>query len=327
MHLIQATDLLGHHATDPDVESLLKKLQTKRRPELDSSDRDSLHDWILVRRKGIEFGFVDEVFFCAGEKFLRRRNGSLLLFQVYFFTQRDDISTYQGRLPYDLIWSDNRKEVRRKLDHFEMARRSYLKDTWDVPGYRMTVDYKKGYGAIDSIVCQIPIKPWPEMGRLQVVLTVADWLSLLGLPITSSLLQQRLHPLDIGKRILDSDNDREVDFTFECGVQLYFTESQRLKQITRLPTVRKKDLVLGAIQFFRSRELDARQWTGELPFGLSFDDTQDTMVSKMGCAPDKQEDDYFSGIAVWHFNEYSVEVLYNNIENHLLRVMLMSSGF
>jgi hypothetical protein len=282
--------------------------------------------WILIRRHGIELGFIDEVYFHAGD-IIQRRHHNILLCQVYFYTQRDDIADFIGTLPFDLTWFDSRDDARHKLNHFESTRRSYLKDTWDLPGYRMTVDYKKGYGAIDSIVCQIPIKPWPEMGRLQVVLTVADWLSLLGLPITSTFLLQRLHPLDIGKRILDSDNDREVDFTFECGVQLYFTESQRLKQITRLPTVRKKDLVLGAIQFFRSRELDARQWTGELPFGLSFDDTQDTMVSKMGCAPDKQEDDYFSGIAVWHFNEYSVEVLYNNIENHLLRVMLMSSGF
>lgn len=333
----QLLSLLGCQADDPVIEAAFVALRTLRRPELDSQDRDSVRDWVLIRRQGIEFGFVDDAFFNASEKYRRRRKGvSLILYQIYFFTRRDDIDGYTGNLPFGLDWLDNRDEVRRKLLRYEPTRRSYLKDTWDVPGYRMTVAYNKKNSAIDNIVCQLRLRSWSEEGRLQPALGVNDWVSLFGLSVTSDELCQRLQPLNLEERIEQDGDEREVDFSFECGLELYFTEAKQLKQITdakqlkqikKIALVKRKALVLGAVQFFRSRELDARQWDGELPFGLSFDDTQQTMLNKIECSPDEQEDDLFSGVALWHFTEFSLEIMYNNVENHLQRLTLMAPGF
>jgi hypothetical protein len=89
----------------------------------------------------------------------------------------------------------------------------------------------------------------------------------------------------------------------------------------------KSTLVFGAVEFYRRRFEDAREWTGELPFGLIFDDSQETMTGKVGRTPDKQQDDRFKGLATWHFSDFSLEVMYNNIENHLVRISLMAPGF
>jgi hypothetical protein len=310
------------------VEATFVQLQTLRRPELDSEDRDSLRDWVLVRRKGVELGFVDAVFFEAGERWRRRRKGvPLILSQVYFYTKRDDIDTFTGKLPFKLDWSDTREQVQKKLQAYESTRRSYLKDVWDVPGYRMTVDYKEDRQSMDSIVCQILAKPWPEDGRLQPSLGVADWLLLFGLPVASPHLRQRFRPLDLTRRLAESGDEYEADFLFECGLELYFVESGKLKLSKKPAPTHRTDLVLGAVSFFRSRELDARQWTGQLPFELSFDDTQAIALKKPGRPPDEQKDEQFSGYAVWHFPDFSLKVLYNNVENHLLRVTLMAPGF
>jgi hypothetical protein len=77
-------DLLGRPADDPAVEAAFVALQTRRRPELDPEDRDAVRDWVLVRRQGIEFGFVDAVWFNAGAPVQRRRVAvPLLLNQIY----------------------------------------------------------------------------------------------------------------------------------------------------------------------------------------------------------------------------------------------------
>jgi hypothetical protein len=320
--------LLGRRADDPAFEAAFAALHTRRRPELDPEDRDALRDWVVVRKHGLELGFVDEIFFLAGEKWRRRRKGvPLILDQVYFYTAFDDISTFAGRLPFNLQWSNTRVQTRQKLLPYEKTRRSYRKDTWDVPGYRMTLDYKEDGATIASIVCQLGLKPWPEKGRVQPILGIADWLGLFGLPPTSPTLRKRLLPLKLQEWFKQGGDEYEANFTFECGLELYFAPFKTLELTQEPLVVKRTDLVFAAVQFLRARDLDARQWTGELPIGLSFDDTQEMMVNKVGRAPDYQVDNRFSGTAVWHFPKYSLEVYYNNIDNHLARVNLMAPGF
>jgi len=320
--------LLGRHAADPIVEKVFVELGTRRRPELDPEDRDALRDWILVRREGVEIGVVDEAFHEAAPPSRRRRKGvPLIVSQIYFYTARDDISDFKGKLPFGLTWRDSRAEARRKLAEHDDRRRSYTTDTWDVPGFRMTVEYKGKGKSIDSVLCQLLVKPWPEKGRKQPELRVDDWVALFGQPQSSPTLRRRLRPLDLAAQAEDEDEKGEIEFLTECGLQLYFTERRNLKRIRMAALAKQTDLVLGAVEFYRSRFEDARQWTGDLPLGLSFDDTQETAIAKVGRAPDERKDERFKGYARWHFPEMSVEIMYNNIENHLVRVSLMAPGF
>ncbi|MFY9268387.1 MAG: hypothetical protein WAO55_01420 [Candidatus Manganitrophaceae bacterium] len=324
----QLLALMKRRDDDPAVEAAFVTLRTRRRPVLDPEDDEAFLDWVLVRRQGVELGFADEVYFQAGEKSKRRRKGApLILFQIYFYTQRDDddIKEFTGRLPFGLQWSDNRDQARQKLFRHESTRRSHLKDVWELPGYRMTVGYKKGNKAIDSIVCEVGLNPWPEKGRVQPTLGISDWPPLFGLPSSSSTLRERLHPLDLDEKI--EEDEHELDFRYECGLELYFTQSKNLKLGRRRVLTKGQDLVFGAVRFYRSRELDARQWIGELPFQLSFDDTQQRMIEKVGRPPDEQDDDDLEGFGLWYFEGYSLHVYYSNMDNRLYRVTLMAPGY
>jgi hypothetical protein len=326
----QLVPLLGHRSDEPEVEAAFVELRTRRRPELDPEDPDALRDWVLVRRQGVELGFIDEAYFNADKEWRRRRNlSSLILYQVYFYTAYKDVAQFTGKLPFGLEWSDDRKEVRRKLHDRKQFLRSYRRDAWELPQFWMTVSYKKANKSVDSVVCQIDLKPWPEDGRLQPNLTVGDWLELLGLPATAMNLRQRIRPLDLAQRIADEEDEGEVNFRYECGLELVFTAARNLKgpYRTRLGRRPPETLVLGAVRFFRSRGLDARQWNGELPFGLAFDDSQRSSQAKIRRKPDEQKDDDLDGYAEWRFREYSLHVMYDNMKNRLLRISIMAPGF
>jgi hypothetical protein len=249
----------------------------------------------------------------------------LRIWQIYFYTAREDVSDFTGKLPFELSWADTRESTRMKMKKYQDRLRPYAKDVWDVPNFRMIAEYKEE-GTLDNILCERFLHPWPEEGRRQPALTVADWMSLFGLPPASPVLRQKLAPLDLASRLEESE-PHEVEFLFECGIELYFTQARDLKLREPPVPTRKTDRVFAAVQFFRSREMDARQWTGPLPFGLSFDDTQVSLFKKMREKPVEQEDDKFSGYALWRFPEASLRVQYSNVENHILSVNLQAPGY
>src|SRR5262245_59568218 len=120
-------DLLGRRADDPAVEAAFVDLRTLRRPQLDPRIRDAYLDWVLVRKQGVELGFVDEVYFQAGDRWKRRRKGvSLNVRQIYFYSKRDDIVDFTGKLPFGLKWADDRDAARRKLSGVGATGRFYL---------------------------------------------------------------------------------------------------------------------------------------------------------------------------------------------------------
>jgi hypothetical protein len=320
--------LLGQYSQDPAVEQLFIELETRRRPELDPADRDNYNDFVLIRRKGIELGFVDAVFFRAGPPDGRRGKGvGLLMHQAYFYNDAGDISRFSGKLPFDLEWSDNRESARRKLAAFESVRRSYIKDCWKLPQFHLTLQYKDGNGALLSILCQLPLEPWPEDGRIQPAVRAPAWLSMFGLTVTSPGLIEALQPLNLAEIIKHCDDTHEIDLRFECGVQIVFTKLANLHIKDKAALTPGTALVLGAVTFLRSRHIDAREWMGGLPFDLTFEDTPLTIANKVGRPPDKRNDDDIAGFAFWRLGEFDLHIQYSIVENHLTEVTMMAPGF
>ena len=341
MYPLPLTALLGAPSTSVEVEAALQQLGTVSRPEFDEDEPDQLYDWVLVRRQGIELGFVCAAYLAGAAQPLWRSQG-LILSQITFYSDtRQGVSAYSGQLPHQLTLSDKRDQVRQKLQAFEATRHSYLTDRWDTETYRLVVAYKPpntlGSGLIDSVHLKLLAQPLPELGRCQPQVLPSQWLDLFGLPRNGVSLAQALIPLDLASHIQqaqdedededeeDEQDEREMDFLPECGLMLYFEHASKLRKQT--PNVARSALVLGGVKFHRARDLGARQYTGELPFGLSFEDSPQMLLNKITAMPDKHDDSVTTGRALWHLPQCSLQVLYSNIDNHLFRIMLMAPGY
>ena len=328
-------ELIGAPSTSAAVESVLQQLGTVSRPEFDEDEPDQLYDWILVRRQGIELGFACPAYLAGAAQALWRSQG-LILSQITFYSDsRQGVSPYNGQLPHQLTWSDTRDQVRHKLQSFEATRHSYLTDRWDTGPYRLVVAYKPantpGAGFVDSVHLKLLAQPLSELPRIQPQVLANQWIDLFGLPRSGTALAQALRPLDLAGHIQqaqdeqDAQDEREMDFLPECGLMLYFEHASKLRK--QMPNVQRSALVLGGVKFHRARDLGARQYSGELPFGLSFEDSPQTLLKKIAVTPDKHDDSANTGRALWHLQQCSLQVLYSNIDNHLFRIMLMAPGY
>lgn len=313
---------LGAGRPANDFAGLCGALGAASGPDLDEDEPDQHHDWILLPKRGLELGFVDAAYF-AGKPRDRWRSEGLKFNQITFYSDtREGVRAYTGELPHGLSMTDSRAAVRAKLAAFEGSRRSYLTDCWDTERYRLIVAYRPGGQGLDSVHLKLSAAPLDERLRQQPQVAADAWLQLFGLPAASPALRQALAPLDITARIEEHEDDREVDFLAECGLSLYFEKAAKLKA-----PANASGLVLGAVKFYRARDLEARQYGGELPFGLHFDDSPEALVHKLGAEPARRTDGKLTGRALWHFEHCSLQVLYSTIENHLFRIMLMAHGY
>ncbi len=316
---------LGQLADSEAVARLLQALNTVATPAFDEDEPDQHYDWILVRRKGVELGFVDKAYFAGMPRGLWRQQGLMLCQVTFYGATRDQVSPYGHELPFKLSLGDSRPAVRAKLAALESTRHSYLTDRWNVGESRLVVAYRPDDLGLDSVHVKLPIAPLDERLRRQPEVGALAWLDLFGHAADSQRLRAALQPLDIEARIEDGEDAREVEFLEECGLTLYFEEARRLRIAGRAG--RGRSLLLGAVKFHRARDLDARQYTGALPFGLSFDDSPECLAGKVGAPPARVRDGKMTGHMLWHLDTCSLHVLYSTIENHLFRVTLMAPGY
>lgn len=305
------TELFGKGATSDEVKDLFVRLNTLRRPCLPADDEHVFHDWVLIRRQGIELGFADSEYHAATPRF-RWGHGGLILTQAYFYAGAEEIAPYAGALPHGLLWSDDRAAVRRKLVEFAPSLHTFKSDTWDVDGYRLTVHYAEGFGSVDRMALRL--LPAPIAGApARDLPTLFDIAEAFGSSVHSAEFAQLWrgaldpHALDQARQ------NGEMDWTSTLGATLVFAGSG-------------SNPVFRAVTLHRNRDMESVGWAGELPAGLAFDDDASTLFSKIPAAPVQQADSAQTGHAVWHFDAYTLHVLYSHIDNRLLRVKLMAPG-
>ena len=327
MHPQDLLELLGRYSTNPLVEAALSHYAVRNRPEvkIDEHSADGpvveTQSWVKNSRVGIEFGFDDEAAWIGLDEteFGKR---PMLLTQIYLYGHHDGVRPYQESLPFGLQLSDDRTTVRKKLGRFESTRHSYIRDTWDAPGFRMTVAYTEGDHCIDFVVCMLREPALPALGyTLQPVPAVENLVELLGHPISDPAIRRALDPLGLQDQIEQIKDTCEIDFRNPYGLALVFSTPIG----TSDPDV--CEVVLSSVTFYQERELDARAWPGELPFKLCFDDSPETAVQKLGRSPDIQNDESYSGYAVWYASNLTLYILYSTMENRILRVSIFAPGY
>lgn len=318
--------LLGLRDTDLRVEDALRAYGVLRRPKLvvDAADADgpvvSSQDWVSNLSVGIEFGFQEEGA-TMGLDQLEWGAGPMLLSEIYFYGERAGTRAYPQPLPFGLSLRDNRAAVRAKMARLESTRRSYVRDTWDLPDFRITVSYADGGTRIDFVVCMLRIEaPEPFEGGMAAMPRVDDMIALLGKRIDEVGVRRVFVPLGLDRPALDSSNDQLIDLRRTYGLKLHVRPLGSGRESTQ---ARRR---LHGIECMRAGELESRGWRGDLPFGIRFDDSPEAALAKVGQPPLRQEDQDFSGQAFWELPEYSLQVIYSTMENIVLRVCVFEAG-
>jgi hypothetical protein len=318
--------LLGMASISPPVQTSLTQLARGMQPELDPEDEASLVDWVTVNEIGLEFGFEDEAYVLALEVD-KRRQGRLLLTELYFYGDTPKTMPFPYPLPFGLTFEDDRAAVRRKLAAHEGSRRSYVRDTWSLPDFNVTVAYHADSGRLESVFCYVRYAPWPALeGEAQRVagFTPDVFADLFGLRWSSAALRDRLAPLGFDGALSDVRTEQTAYLRVAHGIDFGFAPS---REIAAADPQFPRSLALASVTYYASRVLDAREWVGSMPFGVAFVDSQVDLAAKLVRPPDEREDEDRTGFVVWHFERYSLQVEYSNIENRLLRVTMMAPGY
>lgn len=316
--------LLGKSASDDDVAAALRDYGIVRRPELDELDedeeRDEFFDFLPSSRNGIEFGFEHPGHFFGAADAASEQ--PLLLRQIYLYLRHDGMAQYAGELPFGITAADDRTVVRRKLANLVGVRRFYRRDVWDVPECSVIIAYELGSEMISSILCTLRQPPLPQPPGQPPLPSIDEIVGLFGEVWYADRFRRAFGPLGVEQHGADIARRRTADLHDTSGVELSFVGADRVT-----PPMKEKGVLFAAAKFYRDHDLGSRGWKGELPFGMSFEDSQVTAIAKVGLPPDRQADSDLSGYALWHGPQYSLHVHYSNLENLIFRVTIMQPGY
>lgn len=317
--------LIGRAADDPLVQTSLDQHAHGMRPELDPDDEEALFDWVTVNEFGLEYGFEDEAYLRAAP-IEERRGGALVLAQIYFYGDTPKTQPYPYALPFGLEFKDDRAAVRQKLVQHEATRRSCTRDFWALPDFCVAVSYAPRSGTVESVLCYLQESPWPaspEADALAALWPPTEFLKLFGRRWSSTELRTRFSPFGYEDELKVVRSEGAANFHRSHGLELHFAPGGDLRSGD---PKHPRSLALAGVTFFSSRELDARRWAGELPRGLSFDDTPNEVLHKLGVRPASEDEGALSGTLVWHLEHFTLVVTYSAVECRVLRVAMMDSG-
>lgn len=318
--------LLGLSVNSAAVQTSLVQLARGIEPELDPEDIDAFVDWVTVNEIGLEFGFEDEAFVRALD-IDARRQGPLLLTQLYFYGDTTNTMPFPYPLPFGLDFSDDRASVHHKLGAYEVLRRSYVRDAWFLPDFNMTIAYRVDIDRLESVLCYVPHSPWPLMEgerKLVAPFTPEAMTAFLGLRWSSATLRSELAPLGYLGALPDVRSEHSADLRMSHGIEFTFAPGC---QVSVADPRFSRVLALASFTYYGPRVYDAREWVGQMPLNLAFRDSQSEIVAKIGRKPDERADFDRIGFVIWHFDTYSLRVEYSNIENRLLRATIMAPGY
>jgi hypothetical protein len=292
-------------------------------PALDSEDEEKLVDWVTVNEIGLELGFEDEAYVRALDP-ERRRRGPLLLTQLYFYGDTPRTQPFPYPLPFGLTFEDDRNDVRRKMGAADDRRRSHARDAWELPEFNVAIAYRKDIGTLESVLCYRRYDPWPEIpgeAERMAAFTPEFFIGFFGARWSNEALRIAMAPLGYEEVLPAVRIEHAADFRYSHGIELTFASSEELRVADQRFA---HALAFSGVTYYASRQLDAREWAGPMPFGLTFADSQRELREKVGGPATRYSDETFSGEASWTFETFTLTVLYSNIPNRLARVMLQA---
>lgn len=318
------TALLGLPASDPGVVALLAQMKVGRQPSvtIDESGDEPVfetQDWLLNRYFGLELGFEDAASF-RGDHPDELGTGEMLLTQIYFYGLHDEVQPYQGRFPMGLALADGRDNVRARLAQWDASRRSWIRDCWEFPPYRMTVSYAEQGACIGFVLCALrPPRQEADPDDARRVPDIARLVAMLGTPLRDPAQRLLLAPLRLEDNLEDDGSGALLaDYSLSLGLELQYEHIGG-----------GRDPSLARIRLLGFENLDAVAWPGRLPFDMTFYDAPDAFARLVGRMPDEMEeieDGSFTGYAIWHLEDFTLQIEFNTMYNLIFRVQLVALG-
>jgi hypothetical protein len=315
MDIERVLSLLGVASADSRVRDMLRTFGLdKYQPSLDTDNPDAVTDWFPVSELGIEFGFKDEAYLHALDPGLRQK-GDLVFYEVIMYGEHPQMDRFGGALPYGLSFTDSRVVAQSKINRLNRPWRPHVRDVWEMPQHRLIVTYAPDESRIVDVIACVPDAPWPPTGDVPPTLAIADVIALFGISPSDPRFIDTFYPFGVMYGIDVAEITGGVDARQEFGFELEFEAAEGGPTVVAPPAS-----VLRSITVYRDRDLEARGWQGDLPFGIRMDDSPSQVLAKVGHPPVRRSEQRLTGSAMWHFEKFSLHVVYSTLDNLVYRV-------
>lgn len=321
------TKLFGRPATDPDVEAMFRDLGVRRRPALSSPPKSPYEAVLRISGQGILLAFTDRYYRENKPRRLHGTSGDLIFDNIAVTAGIPDVMRrYAGQMPFGLSWDDTRDQARSKMSahgHGDLLH-AYKRDAWWLPDYRVRVTYQPGDmkapeqpGIFDiSMGIGLPPSP-PVMGKQRYYPSPDELRALFGQSATSEMFRNAFRSFDPDD-LIDSVPREAIDRKRKYGFELYFAPDRRAPDGSH---------AFVGIDMTRDRLGDSAPWRGQLPYGLSFEDSPAILESRLGRPATQWEDLHTWGYGRWFLKEELVWVQFDNLNNRLESVSLLAPGY
>jgi hypothetical protein len=320
------SEFLGAQASDARLNAVLKSLGIVRRPMVPDFFKSPYEVVFPLSKYGLQLSFQDENYFHRAPA-RRRGQGELILRSVVAVADSDSMAGYSGDLPFTLTWGDTPASTRTKMlaageraGHLHGGQR----DSWWLSDRYMSVTYQhKAWSnqqineGLGELVRGLFLPPSQASHGLQPAdyPSSANIVSCFGKSGKSTQIQSTFHAFDP----LDWSDDTHLDFSDSFGLEVYFDASR--------VTADGSPAFVG-VNLKRDRLGSSTAWLGELPLNLSWDDSIDEVIKRIGRQPEQQELDFETwGWAKWFECDHLLWVNFDTLRNRLESIALMDLSY
>lgn len=292
-------------------------LNTAHFPDFDDEEQD-VYDWVLIKRKGVELGFIDKNYYKGAPYYAWFQDGAILG-QIYYYSELVDseVKAYEGYLPRNITWQDDRDTVLLKMEDFsDICKQSYTTDVWYFEEFLITINYNDETDIVERIVFYLRLPPLPQPNITPP--NFADIAKFLSEDISDSKF------LDLWRGYITNE---ELEQAFETD-EINLLDTYGVKIHTSSQT---GSLLLHNVTFYSNRESDSVGWQGQLPFMLNFEDSPIELFQKINSVfkiePREYDEEVNDGYVIWDFEYFSLKVVYSTFKNEIQTVSVMIPTF
>ena len=323
------TFLLGRTWEDDQVQAFIagwEQLEWIDEEDLDKAREDRRLS-LMNEKLGLYLFFTDGASYRA--RYGRpRSSGDLILSRIAcVFDYHPNWTPYNGELPLGLGAADTAATTISRLGEPArawMAGPTLSKARWLTPEAIIDVSFVKATGGL-KLVGLTPI-PIASASPPQLSLPTPGYLAnLFGQSLATLQRDPQLQVFDLGDKEAEIHRYREVDYSAELGMELYFKPG--VEMVDAWPGApRNGEFCLSGARYRADMDFQSNGYTGPLPWGLDMEDTIDVVMHKAGLAPFKQAIDDRDGYQRWRTDVGDVQVLYRFLEDRIFWVSLLARG-